>query len=694
LFACAGKEPTTTQDAQVSQTWGEVSEDRVINETKLGDNWLVNGGNFGGEHNSPLDQINTDSVNKLGLAWSLDLPSALGIQAEPIVVDGVAYLTGTLNQVYAIDAASGKLLWQFDPELQLNANFGPSYAARVNRGVAVWEGMVYLGTADCRMVAIDASLGTKVWESTVCGTSVGLGAYITSAPRVGGGMVFSGYGGSEFGVWGSTTAFDAKTGEELWRFWTLPRNPEEGDKSKSTEMAAKTWTDGWAKYAGGTVWDGIRYDPVTGFVIFGTSAPGQMNVKLRDSEGRDNLFTSSVVAVDAKTGEYAWHYQANPADAWNYDANMNKIVTDIELNGESRRVVFEAGKNGFLYMIDAHTGKLLAADPLVEVSWASHVDMETGRPIERPGQRYYDNEDPTNPVRVTPTDARLTNPMSYSPETKLLYIPVAHQPATYSVGGFYGAHIGGYHGEAGEEFKGFGKLIAWDPVENRERWSVEYPLPYNGGTLSTAGNLVFHGTANGLFQAYSADAGRKLWSFESGSAIGQAGPVSYKIGDEQYVMVSVGGGSGIALSFWDEATGKNARGPTRLLAFKLGGTAALPPGATGMTPVPRPPEQKGSPEQIAAGAEVWTNNFCEACHGISVVGRGERVLDGAVPDLRYMPPEVHQQWHGIVLGGTRHLKGMLGFSQIGMTMEDSEALYAYVVEQSWKAYNNQQQNSD
>jgi len=676
---------------------GMVTESRVINESKLGHNWLVNGGTFGGEHYSPLDEINDANVNSLGLAWSLDLPSTMGIQAEPIVVDGIAYLTANLNIVYAIDASNGRILWEFDPKLRLELAKGPSYAARINRGVAVWEGVIYLGAADCRLIAIDAAQGKKLWESSVCDPEQGGGAYITAAPRVGGGMVFSGYGGSEWGVWGSLVAFDAKTGEERWRFWTLPRDPMLGDKGKGRDIATKTWTRGWAREAGATVWEGIRYDPVTGLVIFGTSAPGNMDARARDSQERDNLFGSSVLAVDAKTGEYVWHYQVNPADAWNYDANMPKIVTDVELDGKSRRILFEAGKNGFLYLIDARSGEVLAADPIVDLTWASHVDLGTGRPVELPDQRFYKLEDPAQVIRLVPTaaGARGVQSMSYSPKTNLLYLPVA-QTAEYITGGGgeaaqAGVHVGSIAPGAlgGPDLKGW--LAAWDPVKNRESWRVKHVLPFNGGVMSTAGNLVFTGTATGEVQAYSADAGRLLWSYQTGSAI-TANPVSYSINGEQYLLIPVGAGGGVAMAAWDLVAGPEARGPARLVAFKLGGKAELSAAVQDVQAVPKPPEQQATAALITRGEELYYTADCVLCHGMGAAGRGARVLDGAVPDLRYMTPEAHAEWTAIVAGGSRHKKGMLKFID-DMTYEDSKALHAFVIEQAWEAYNAQQNQS-
>ena len=304
---------------------------------------------------------------------------------EPIVVDGVVYLSGSLSRVFALDAASGEMLWQFDPEIRLDISHGNAYGSRMNRGVAVWEGRVFVGTGVCTLIALDAATGTRLWESPVCDPSEGVGAHIRSAPRAGGGMVFMGFSGST-SARGFLVAFNAETGKETWRFWTVPGDPAEGFETPELERASATWTGGFSQKGGGSVWEGIRYDPVTGSVFLGTSAPGPGNPNLRGPG--DALFSNSIVAVDAKTGSYKWHYQTVPEDAWDYDAASPFIVTDLEYSGESRRVVLQAPKNGFFYVLDGHTGELLSADPIVEVTWASHIDMETGRPVEPPGARY------------------------------------------------------------------------------------------------------------------------------------------------------------------------------------------------------------------------------------------------------------------------------------------------------------------
>ncbi len=672
-----------------AQRFGDVTESRVLKE-RTGENWLVNGGRFTGLHFSPLAQIDRDNVKQLGLAWATDLPSPLGLTAEPLVVDGVLYLSGSLSRVFALDAATGSLLWKFDPQVRMDLSFANSLFARWNRGVAVWEGAVYVGTSDCRVVAIDAARGAKLWEARICDPRQGSGAGITGAPRVGAGKVFMGYAAtsgttsaSGFKPRGSIVALDAKNGAELWRFWTVPGDPAEGFESEQLEQASETWTGGFAKGGGGTVWEGIRYDPETGFVIFGTASTMPLNVALRGPG--DNLFTNSIVAVDAETGAYRWHYQTVPSDAWAYDSASPLVIANLELDGKARRVVMEAPKNGFLYLLDARSGELLAADPIARVNWASHVDLETGRPVEVPGARYYEKDHPDRAVVLYPNMAGAHNwhAMSYSPLTRLLYIPILDMPTTISAG-TRGAGARADYGTDEDLPPGVGKLVAWDPEKRERRWAVDYTLPVNGGVLSTAGGLVFQGTARGEFRAHAADSGAQLWAHKTGSAI-QAAPVSYRVGDVQYVAVAAGLGGGFATGLPTRSSSPDARGPARLLAYKIGGTQELPPAAPLQVTVPKPPPRTASAAQIERGAILFGEVHCGTCHGVGTIGIGERRLGGALPDLRYMPEHVHEEWQGIVLGGNRSRQGMPSFRE-KLSAEDSEAIHAYVIEQAWKVY--------
>jgi quinohemoprotein ethanol dehydrogenase len=653
---------------------GNVTQSRVVAEAADGTNWLLNGRNFEAQHFSPLKQINDRNVSGLGLAWYLDIDSAVGIVSEPIVVDGVAYVSAPQSKVYAVDAATGKLIWKFDPKVRLNQALNGSYSARTNAGVAVWEGKVFVGTGDCRLVAIDAATGRQVWESKVCEpTQTG----ITNAPHVAKDMVFMGYNGSDDGVRGSIAAYDANTGRERWRFWTVPGDPKKPFESKALkEIAAKTWPTGDAwKMGGADVWTAITYDPVTDFVIFGTAGAGADYGELSALRAQgDKLFAGCIVAVKAETGEYVWHYQTSSPGL--QTENNHIALADLPIDGEKRHVAMTVPKHGFYYELDAWTGKLLSAKPIVKVSWATSVDLTTGKAVEVPASAGGGKQ----------WTVHNWWPMSYNPGTGLVYIPATdRKPNT---------HAEVETGEWMNETEG--KLIAWDPVNQSERWSVEEEIATNGGVLSTAGNLVFQGQGNGEFAAFTADTGKKAWSIDTGSAI-ESVPVTYTVNGEQYVLVPVGWGSGSRLfaPSWTMATPRSKRGPSRLLAFRLGGNVFFPSPADIVPPVPKPPKQTADAATIQEGEKLYKTFYCDGCHSPQLDGSSAWVLDGAIPDLRYAPPDVHSQWYAIVLAGTHWEQGMPGFADppkfafphLRMTTAQADAIHAYVIDGAWKAYN-------
>jgi quinohemoprotein ethanol dehydrogenase len=648
----------------------DVTESRVIAEESQGNNWLVGGRTFDEQHFSPLRQITDQNIRSLGLAWSADIPSPMGLATEPLVVDGVIYLSAPIAKVYAVDAASGKVLWRFDAKVSLD-RMRNSWASHSNRGVAVWAGKVYVGTGDCRLVAINAVNGEKVWEAPVCdATKTG----ITGAPHAGGGKVFIGYNGSDTGVRGSIAAFDAETGKLVWRFWTVPGNPASGFESKALEMAAKTWTgDAWWRAGGGDVWDPITYDPSTGLLIFGTAGaePEELFGDNADLKvGGERLFSGCVVAVKADTGEYVWHYQTS-AEHYHTE-NMHIITADIVFQGQKRHVAMTAPKNGFFYVLDATNGKLLEAKPVAKVGWATSIDLETGKAVEAPvpagGRRQ-------------PTGGHNWWPMSYSPLTGLVYLPLHDiKPRPVAPG----------------EFPELGKLVAWDPVSQSVRWSVDEPIATNSAVLSTAGNLVFQGEGTGEFAGYAADTGRKVWSVKTGSAIHSV-PVSFALSGDQYILVPVGWGSGSRLFSKGSsmATPEAKRGLPRLFAFKLGAKAAFPAIDVQVPRVPKPPEQTFDQAAVQRGKALYDKHFCFDCHGPEADGSGAFTEDGAIPDLRYLPAESHRLWSATVLGGAHRKNGMPGFGNPPgfpiavrkMTPQESDAIHAYVIDLSWKAYN-------
>ena len=653
---------------------GNVTEFRVVAEAADGTNWLLNGRNFEAQHFSPLKQINDQNVAGLGLAWNLDFDSAMGIVSEPIVVDGVAYVSAPQSKVYAVDAATGKLIWKFDPKVRLNQALNGSYSARTNAGVAVWEGKVFVGTGDCRLVAIDAATGRQVWEVKVCEpTQTG----ITNAPHVAKGMAFMGYNGSDDGVRGSIAAYDANTGKERWRFWTVPGDPKKPFESKALkEIAAKTWPagDAW-KMGGADVWTAITYDPVTDFVIFGTAGAGADYGELSALRAQgDKLFAGCIVAVKAETGEYVWHYQTSSPGL--QTENNHIVMADLPINGEKRHVAMTVPKHGFYYELDAWTGKLLSAKPIVKVSWATSVDLTTGKAVEVPASAGGGKQ----------WTVHNWWPMSYNPGTGLVYIPATdRKPNT---------HAEVETGEWMNETEG--KLIAWDPVNQSERWSVEEEIATNGGVLSTGGNLVFQGQGNGEFAAFTADKGKKVWSIDTGSAI-ESIPVTYTVNGEQYVLVPVGWGSGSRLfaPSWTMATPRSKRGPSRLLAFRLGGNVSFPSPADIVPPVPKPPKQTADAATIQEGEKLYKTFYCDGCHS--------PIWTEAAPGCSTVQFQICATLHAMCIrSGMQSCwrarignKGMPGFADppkfafphLRMTTAQADAIHAYVIDGAWKAYN-------
>lgn len=667
---------------------GDVTEARVLQETSEGNNWMVDGGDFDERHFSSLKEITDKNIDTLGLAWWLDIDSPMGMTAEPIAVDGKIYVTDSLSRVYAVDASSGHLLWKFDPRIKLGMSTQNSYFARVNRGVAVWNGKVYVGTGDCRLFAIDAASGKQVWASRICDAAK---TGTTGAPHVAKGKVFIGYNGADDEVRGSLVAFDAETGKEAWRFWTVPGDPANGFESKALERAAKTWTGKqWWRFGGGDVWDPITYDPVTGLLLFGTSRAGvgEGTDSPADSPGGDKLYSGCIVAVNPDTGEYVWHFQTS---IQNFDTeNFHIILADLDIDGQRRHVAMTAPKNGFFYVLDAKTGEFIAGKPIVKILWATSLDRKTGRPLLFPG--------------ATQRGWTVHNwwHMSYSPVTGLVYIPTTDrrssirsstrsstEPAQEEPVG-EGAWAGAFDG----------RLVAWDPVSESARWSAELPIAVNSSVLSTAGNLVFQGEGTGEFDAYAADSGKKLWSIKTGSAI-DATPVSFSVNGEQYVVVPVGWGSASRIFGPASmmATPESKRGPSRLLAFKLGAKNPFPYPSNTIPLVPKPPKQIFSKEVVERGKALYESHLCSGCHSPGLDGSGAWTVNGAIPDLRYAPPEVHSQWYGIVLAGTHRDAGMLGFGTDlqfpnikKLTAREADAIHAYVIDGAWRAYDEQQKS--
>ncbi len=685
-------------------TPGDVTQARVLAEAGLGDNWLVNGGNFESQHFSPLKSITDQNISRLGLAWTLDVASPMGLSAEPIVVDGMVYLGAPFDKVYAIDGATGKLRWQFDPHIRINGPWRNSYEGRKNRGVAVWNGKVYVGTGDCRIVAVDAASGKQVWDTTVCDADQ---TGITEAPRVGDGKVFTGWAGMEYDVRGGVVAVDAGTGKKVWTFWTTPGDPSKPYESKTLEAAARTWSGESWKLGGANVWTAMTYDPVTNLLLLGTSTTGEDVGDLAGTKSSGSrLFANSIVAVNASTGQYVWHYQtATPPSG---AEEFHILVANIVTNGNDQRVVMTVPRNGVFYTLDARTGKAILPPRGIDgkvVAVPRQIDLSallsSPSALAEGNQAGLSNDDRNISNAPATTMGHAWFPMGYNAQTGLVYIPAYE---TLGRGSGQGRAQGptleadrlparGNGQESGNLARG--KLVAFDPIEQVPRWVVTLPLSVNGGVLTTAGNLVFHGDASGEFSGYAADTGKKVWSVRTGSAI-QSVPVTYIVNREQYVLMPTGLGGGFRLfgRVSDMATLESKRGPASLLAFKLGGKGTMPSIPAYIPDVPKPPEQTASPEQIQQGGRVYTKFFCHKCHSPEADGSGAWSLDGEVPDLRYMPPGVHQRFNAIVLGGSNQRNGMPKYGsppgwpwvKTAMTQEEADALHAYLIDLQWKTY--------
>jgi quinohemoprotein ethanol dehydrogenase len=652
-----------TASAAYSQTAADVDQDRLLNANDENGQWLMYGRTYNEQRFSPLDQVNTENVNTLGLDWFVDLPTNQNIETTPLMVDGVLYVTLPWSQIMALDARTGEQLWFYDPEVPGEWNINVCCGLD-NRGAAAYEGKIIIGTLDGRLIALDAASGREVWSVQ----STPEGAYsITGAPRVADGKVFIGSAGGEFDVRGYLAAHDVNTGELLWRFWTVPGNPADGFENEIMEMAAATWIEPgwWDKGPGGTVWDAITYDPQTDLVMFGTGNGAPWDAIDRDAGRGDNLFLDSIVAVHADDGSYAWHYQEVPWETWDYDTVQQLMVMDVELNGVMRHVVTQASKNGFFYMLDVATGELLNAEPYTDVNWATGINMETGRPFENPEARYNLTGKAVE-MLPGPAGGHAWQPMSYSPLTGWVYIPATSHKYLTGSADARAEHMAENPGTA-ESFTG--RLLAWDPVGMREVWrSEEFVNPrggiqVTGGALATAGNIVFHGNnPNREFVAYNATTGERLWEFDTKTSV-FAAAISYALDEEQYVALAVGGPAD---------GGYYAPNGARLLVFKLGSNTALPdlPAFT-QRPI-APPPQFATSEVIAAGEAVFNDN-CQLCHGRGGAARS------SFPDLR-RTPALHDQglFDTIVLGGALSANGMASFSD-RLEDGDTEALRAYLI---------------
>ncbi|MGE0386581.1 MAG: PQQ-dependent dehydrogenase, methanol/ethanol family [Gammaproteobacteria bacterium] len=643
-------------------------DDRMLNDTADGRNWPAFGRTQDESHYSPLTQIDDGNVSRLGLAWTLDLDVPFA-NSVPLAVDGVLYVAAGQSVVHAIDARTGRLLWRYDPKVGEVAGkkMRPAWGVR---GLAMYGTRVFVGTMDGRLLAIDAKKGTLDWS--VMTVDPNDGRFISGPPRVFNGKVVIGHGGADSSpARGYVTAYDTDTGRQLWRFYTVPGNPADGFENKAMEMAARTWTGQWWKFGGGgTAWHAITYDPEFNRVYIGTGNGAPWNQKIRSPGGGDNLFLCSIIALDADTGEYAWHYQTNPAETWDFNSAMEIQLATLTIDGKPTKVILHAPKNGFFYVIDRSTGKPISAEKFAKVTWAEKIDLATGRPVELPNMRYMDG----GPLIMYPGPHGAHNwyAMAFSPKTGLVYLPTSDMP------GFYmdkGLDLANWSYETAPNPLGVvlpnadtprdlgtSRLQAWDPIAQRAVWTVETPGTEAGAALATGGNLVFQGQLDGNFNAYAADTGKRLWTYYANNGL-LTTPITYSAGGKQYVTVLAappsGGaaalGTAIAQFGWDARLH-----PRRVMTFVLDGKGKLPP-----TPPPRVLQAIEDPQfvpdesVVAAGSEIFGSK-CIVCHGPAAVSAG------TVPDLRASPvilaPETFAQ---IVQGGASVNRGMPQFGELG-----------------------------
>lgn len=631
LFSCKTKTAVDADDAVLADESSHPGE------------WLTHGLNYAEDRYSLLNEINRSNISSLGLAWVTEFDSKRGLEATPLIADGVMYMTGVWSIVYAIDARTGKILWEHNPKVP------PAQAERlccdvVNRGVALYKGKIFSGTLDGRLIALDASTGKLVWETMTVNPS--LPYSITGAPRLVDGKIIIGNGGAEFGVRGYVSAYDPDNGKQVWRFYTVPGDPSKPFENKAMEAAAKTWAGEWWRYGGGgTVWDAMAYDPDLKLLYIGTGNGSPWDRKYRSNGVGDNLYLSSIVALNPSNGEMVWYYQTTPGDSWDFTATQHIILADLDIKAEKRKVLMQAPKNGFFYVLDRTNGEFISADPFVYTNWAKRVDEKTGRPVEEEGVHY---ETVNTDVSPNYNGGHNWQPMAFNPKLNLVYIPARENASNYGhdtswiynkrgfgTGNGWNLAIGTdpnkpmRYDTATKKFPR-GMLIAWNPVLRKEVWRVPQQADWNGGVLATASELVFQGTAQGDFICYDGMDGKILWQINLGGGI-IAPPVSYRIDGTQYISVAAGWGGGYGM--------KKKLAPIqkgRVFTFVLNGKGKLPVFNQSVA-LTKPSVNLSEHTGDFANGETLFWKYCGTCHVVNEGG------GGLAPDLAYSAVAANKQ---------------------------------------------------
>lgn len=663
---------------------GWIDHQRLQNRAP--EEWLTLGGNHLMQHYSPLNDINLKNVQDLGFAWEYDARSTIGtvhrgLEATPIVADGIMFTTGAWGFVYALDAKTGRQLWRYEPPV--DASYGRRACCDVvNRGLAVWEGKVYVGTLDGFLVCLNLEDGTVLWRQDTF-TDRSKAYTITGPPQVAGNIVMIGNSGGEYGVRGYITAYDLQTGKQMWRFFIVPGDPKNGFEHEEVELASKTWDPNsmWEAGGGGTSWGQSAYDPELNLLYVGTGNSSPYPIWYRSPSGGDNLFLASILAINPDTGKLVWYYQTTPGEIWDYTATMNIVLADLEIDGKPRKVLMQAPKNGFFYMIDRVTGSLISAEKFTHVTWASHVDVKTGRPVLTEQGGWYKD----GPKLVSPFLGGGHNwqPMSYNPNTGLVYIPERSVPMVYKArDNFLWKPDEDNTAIEGLDFRSVidqvkqpedtiasESLLAWNPVTQKAVWAVKEGAP-DGGTLSTP-ELVFQGTRTGYLKVYNALTGEKLTEIFTGTGI-MAAPVTYRIAGEQYVAVMAGYGGAPTCCYKSDAIFHEYENFGRILAFKIGGGDTPLPPRRQLMKTPESPEIVVREDLISRGIELY-GKYCGTCHG----GFGEW-HHSLHPDLSNLTIAKHQTFNDIVLGGILAENGMASFSN-SLNEEDVEAIHHFLL---------------